>query len=458
MRALSHILTALALMLPLAGVKAITFTTTSVPVGDSDSGPDCLATADVNGDGRLDLVSANYGFRWALPGDPGGWNTSVVVLTNNGSGGFALNATLTVGAGPASVVVVDVNGDGRPDVICASQTANTLTVLTNNGSGFGLLATIPASGAPTSLVAADFNGDWALDLAYVSSSANTVTVLTNNGRGFFTSLGVLAVGAKPIFLVTTDVNGDGRLDLVSVNHDANSLTVLTNTGSGFGFSATLPVGSIPVAAAAGDVNRDGRPDLVSVNWGANTITVLTNTGAGGFGASATLSVGSTPSSVTVGDFNGDGASDLICANTSAGAGNSLTVYTNTGSGSFNLQSTLTMGNIPTSLVAADVNSDGRLDLSFLNFRDGTMTVLLNTTLFPEASSSRALGITRDGGGVRVACPPAAPGWSLQQKRTVTAPNWLPSGHDGYLFTEDRTNKSLTLPSANAGLFFRLFHP
>jgi hypothetical protein len=436
-----------------------TYSAATMPVGDSDSGPDCLATADVNGDGRLDLISANYGFRWANPGEPGGWGTNVVVLTNNGSGGFALNATLSVGAGPSSVVAVDFNGDGWPDVVSANQSGNTLTVLTNNGEGgLGWQTTLAINDAPSSLVAADVNGDWALDLACVRSGANAVTVLTNDGRGRFVAQGAFAVGAKPIFLVTTDVNDDARPDLVSVNHDAGSLTVLTNNGSGFGFNATLAVGSIPVAAAAGDVNQDGQPDLVCANWGANTLTVLTNHGASGFGVSATLPVGATPSSVVVGDFNGDGAADLICANTSTGAGNSLTIYTNSGSGSFGLQDTLLLGNIPTSLLAADVNGDGRLDVNFLNFRDGTLTVLLNTTAFPPAFSSRALTISRQDGGVRVAWPSASPGWSLQQKRDLTARHWLPSGHDGYPFTDDRTNQSLSLPAANAGRFFRLLHP
>ncbi len=237
-----------------------TFTTQTVAVGDVDSGPDCLATADVNGDGRLDMISANYGFRWASPGEPGGWNTTLTVLTNNGSGWFGSNATLTVGAGPASLVAVDVNGDGKPDVISANQTANTLTVLTNHETGFGLGATLPA------------------------------------------------------------------------------------------------------------------------------------------------------------------------------------------------------GTRPSSLAPADVNSDARLDLGFLNFRDGTLTVLLNTTFFAPASSSPGLTISRQGDAVRVAWPSATPGWSLQQKRALAAPNWLPSGHDGFPISDDRTNKSLTLPAWNAGWFFHLLHP
>ncbi len=447
------------LLSPAAPPASFSFTANTVPVGDGDSGPDCLATADVNDDGRLDLISANYGFRWALPGEPGGWNTTLTVLTNNGDGGFGSNATLTVGAGPASVVAVDVNGDGRPDVISADQTAGTLTVLTNDGSGFGWQATLPVGSMPSSLVAADVNGDWSLDLAVVNSGDNSLTVLTNNSRGVFGLQGAFPVGAKPIFLVTTDANGDRRPDLISVNHDANSMTVLTNNGSGgFGFSATLAVGNIPVAVAAGDVNGDGWPDLAAVNWGANTLTVLTNNSQSVFGLHTTLPVGTTPSSVAVADFTGDGAADLICANTSSGTDNSLTVYTNSGSGSFGLQATLALGSIPTSILAADVNSDGRLDANFLNFRDGTLTVLLNTTLFAAAVSQPALSISREGGAVRMAWPSASPGWSLQQKRDGMAPNWLPSGHDGYPFTDDRTNKSLTLPAGNARLLFHLLHP
>ena len=113
----------------------VTFVTSTFAVGDENSGPDCVAAADVNGDGRLDLISANYGFRWANPGEPGGWNNTLTVLTNNGSGGFGSNATLTVGFGPSAVVAADVNGDGKPDLISANETDNTLTVLTNDGSG-----------------------------------------------------------------------------------------------------------------------------------------------------------------------------------------------------------------------------------------------------------------------------------------------------------------------------------
>ena len=97
------------------------------------SDPNSIAVADVNGDGKADLICANY------------YGNSLSVLTNNGSGGFGhSNATYAVGSGRVCVTAADVNGDGKVDLISANQSAdNTLTVLTNNGSGsfvFALLA------------------------------------------------------------------------------------------------------------------------------------------------------------------------------------------------------------------------------------------------------------------------------------------------------------------------------
>lgn len=115
-----------------AAAQSVTFTATSIPLqGGPDSGPTCIAVADVNGDGSLDEVVSNYGFRWGLPGDPGGWNNTLEVLINNGSGVFTHHATLTVGKGPTSVIAADVNADGKPDLMLANFRDGTLTVLTN---------------------------------------------------------------------------------------------------------------------------------------------------------------------------------------------------------------------------------------------------------------------------------------------------------------------------------------
>jgi hypothetical protein len=453
------LLVAVLLQAATSGAQNLTFTSNTYIV---QSGADCVTIADVNGDGSLDIICANYGYRPGDPGAPGGWNNTLTVLTNSGSGIFSSNATLIVGTGPTIIVAADVNGDGKPDLISANQTDNTLTVLTNNGSGgFGFDATLPVGSKPLGLIAADVNGDGRLDLVCANNGTNTLTVLTNNGSGIFGSNATVTVGNLPYSIAAADVNGDGKLDLICANQNDNTLTVLTNNGNGiFGYNATLNVGKTPDCVVAADVNGDGKPDLISVNWFDGTMTVLTNNGSGGFGFNATLAVGKHPSTVAAADFNGDGKVDLICANTYDGGGGlgTLTVYTNNWNGGFGLNTTITtVGSVP-NVWAGDFNGDGKMDLACPNFYDGTVTVLRNTSVFPAPTSTPTLTMNLQGNGVRVAWPSVSPGWSLQETADLRKPAWLPSGYVGYGIADDGTNKSLTLPFPVGNHFFRLIHP
>jgi hypothetical protein len=117
--------------------------------------PHSVTTADVNGDGKLDLICANSG------------TNTLSVLTNDGNGGFLLASMLVVGNGPQWVVATDVNRDGALDLICANWGANTTTlvVLINDGTGnFGPPAIYPLSDAPNAVAAADLNGDGNIEL------------------------------------------------------------------------------------------------------------------------------------------------------------------------------------------------------------------------------------------------------------------------------------------------------
>jgi hypothetical protein len=325
--------------------------------------PYSVVAVDVNGDGKLDLISANAGA------------DTLTVLTNNGSGVFGSNATLSVGSEPFSVVAADVNGDGKPDLICANYNSSTLTVLTNNGSGgFGFSATLPLSAGsnPYYVTAADINGDGKPDLICSDTlGGNTLTVFTNNGSGVFGSNATLIVGSDPNQVVVADINGDGKPDLICANWASSTLTVLTNNGHGvFGANATLSVIGGPVSVVAADVNGDGKLDLICANSDGNTLTVLTNNGSGVFGFNATLKVGNHPQSVVAADVNGDGKPDLICANS---YDNTLTVFTNNGSGVFGSNATINVGAGPWQVVAADVNGDGILDLISANAGASTLT-------------------------------------------------------------------------------------
>ena len=267
--------------------------------------PQGVAVADVNGDGSLDIISADT--------SPSG----ISVSTNDGRGGFQYLGGLLLNGYPWTVTAADVNADGRVDFIVPDNSSNRLYVVFNNlPSGFVLAAAPVAGPAPTSVAAADVNGDSLVDLISANSGATTLTVLTNTGFGFFNLATSLNVGPGPNAVVAADLNGDGTMDLVSAHPSLNTLSVLANDGMGsFTFMATLSVGGGPVSVAAGDINGDGWTDLVSANDSSKTLSVLTNNGTGGFAFMATpaLGTGDGPISVAIADFNGDSRMDLVAA-------------------------------------------------------------------------------------------------------------------------------------------------
>ncbi len=325
--------------------------------------PDLVVAADVNGDGKVDLISAN------------GQENTLSVLTNNGSGGFVLASSPVVGSGPRWVVAADVNGDGYMDLISANYGANTLSVLTNTGNGNFVLASTPVLPAvPYSVAVADVNGDGKMDLISANNNS-TITILTNDGSGGFVVASSASLGGDERS-VTAFTNVDGNVDLVTANQYNNTLSLMTNNGSGgFALATLLTGGSQPLQVAAADVNGDGKVDLISANYGDNTLSVWTNNGTGGFALSSSPHVGQQPFYVVAADVNGDGKLDLISANFTD---NTLTVLTNN-NGSFVFAATLAVGNNPLSVTAADVNGDGKPDLISANGHGNNLSIWLNTT-------------------------------------------------------------------------------
>jgi hypothetical protein len=327
------------------------------------SQPRSVAVADLNVDGKPDLVFANA------------VSNNVSVLLGNGNGTFQNQLTFATGTSPFAVAVADVNGDGKPDLIVANSGSNSVSVLLGNGNGtFQPQVTFAAGSGPRSVAVADLNGDGKPDIVVGNYSSNTVSVLLGTGTGSFSSQQTYATGSQPRSIAIADVNIDGRPDLIVANHGSNSVSVLLNSGTGtFPTQTTFATGTSPFSVTTADVNQDGKPDILVANNGSSSVGVLLNTGTGSFQAQQTFAAGPGPIAIASADVNGDGKPDVVVANYNA---NTAGVLLGNGDGSFQAQKTFAVGAGPRSIGVADLNRDGRLDLVLGNSSANTTSVLL----------------------------------------------------------------------------------
>ena len=199
------------------------------PVGKN---PVDLAVADYNADGINDLFVVN-GFN-------GEGGNSVMVLTGNGDGSFAVAETLATGAQPASLAVESLNDDAVPDIVVANRLdgegGNSLSVfLSAVEGGYDEPVVIPVGHAPSKVLVADLNRDGVSDLIVVESAntpdGNRVRTLFGDGGGGYGDATTAPTGKGPESAVLIDFNGDTLLDLAVTNSfdgsDGNSVTLLT---------------------------------------------------------------------------------------------------------------------------------------------------------------------------------------------------------------------------------------
>jgi hypothetical protein len=344
--------------------------------------PSSVAIADLNADGRPDLAVANSG---EFSGSP----STVSVLLGVGDGTFGTKTDFGVGINPSSVAIADLNADGKPDLVVPNNYfAGTVSVLLGNGDGtFGTKTDFDTGDSPPSVAIADFNADGRPDLAVPTSSSDAISVLLGNGDGTFGAKTDFGTAARPVSLACADLNADGKPDLVVACPTVDPriaigrVSVLLGNGDGtfgthteFGFNPA----SSPGAVAIGDLNGDARPDLALVPVGSSSVGVLLGNGDGTFGAQTDFGTGSYSSSVAIADLNADGRPDLAVTNGSA----AVSVLLGNGDGTFGPKTNFGTGLGPSPVVIADVNADGRPDLAVASYSSNSVSVLLNRGPYP----------------------------------------------------------------------------
>jgi hypothetical protein len=290
----------------------------------------------------------------------------------------------------AYIVLADVNKDGKMDIVVMNGSGY-IGVLLGKGNGtFSAAKRYLSYGSITTLVAGDFNRDGNLDLATVNSSWGALDLLFGNGDGTFQpprSYWLCGGGSWPGAIATGDLNGDGIPDLVVDNATCyNSIVPVLGKGDGtFNFGSYNWSGGLgDVAIALADFNRDGKLDVAAANQLVSysetdhgTIGILVGDGDGTFKPVITYSLTGTPTSIAAADVNGDGIPDLLVTmNTCSGCNGSVRVFLGNGDATFTDFIGYDTGGIGTnSVTVGDLNKDGKLDLVLTNISSNTISVL-----------------------------------------------------------------------------------
>jgi len=412
------------------------------------TGPRNIAVGDIDGDGKSDIAITN-------------WNSNTVSVYRNTSASgsittssFAAKVDLTTGTYPFGVVISDIDGDGKPDLIVASDD-NNVSIYRNistlgsiSESSFAAKVNFEGSGY---VAIRDIDGDGKPEIVSSNWGSNTISILRNTSTagsivsGSFDTKVDFTTGENPRCIAIEDIDGDGKPDLAVTNEGSNTVSVFRNTSTfgsinagSLGNKVDFITGSIPHYVAIGDIDGDGKPDLAITNGGSNTVSVFNNTstsgsiGTGSLSTKVDFTTGGDPRGIAISDIDGDGRPDLAIANRAS----LVSIFRNTISSgsisatSFTTKVDFTAGTSPHGIAIGDTDGDGKPDIVVANETSNSISVLRNTlpatapvlpTITSFTPTSGPIGTTVTITGTNFSTTPANNiVWFGAVKATVTA--------------------------------------
>jgi hypothetical protein len=289
------------------------------------NGASRATAADLDGDSELDLVVAG---------------TALSIFPGRGDGTFGPGAHYDSAAYYSCVTVGDVNRDGTPDVV-AGESVDRVAVYPGHGDGTlgpaahynanpgDAVATTPLSNGPsatgpprtmklvmiTGVAIGDLNGDGWPEIAVSLDDFighYGLEILIGNGDGTFRQADPFYDSGCSWSITTADFNRDSWLDLAAGNWNHTVSLVMNPANGTVGSPTYIPTRSSPVGTAAGDLNRDGAADLVTSNY-PGEICVWLNDGTGGFLPPVYFGTSEVPNSIAIADLDADGRADVATA-------------------------------------------------------------------------------------------------------------------------------------------------
>jgi hypothetical protein len=361
-----------------------------------------MAGSDLDGDGKTDLVTVHGA-------------AAVHIYQNTGSIrniAFASPIIFSLSNQPSKITLQDIDGDAKPDLIVTSATNDFTAFFRNTGTPGAMSFASPLylNTGPTGdkIAIQDLDGDGKSDLVIATDTNNNVQVIRNlsvPGTFNFHFQPVIGLGSFVARKISIeDIDRNEKPDIcVSVywGVDIDVVFVWKNTSSpgNIVFNLFSSIGGdsqILSDMKAGDLDGDGPGDLVLSNPTVNSIEIIRNTSSGGIVRHQTpkyFAAGLQPEDLVLGDLNGNGKPDIAVGNTVSGTISLFDNRSNPGTLLIAGQVELAPATAPRSLFAGDLDGDGKPELALVNYGVDSISIFRNIVGEPQITPSGANPVT-----------------------------------------------------------------